>query len=527
MKGCSEKFWGRLLHYGQPTGGRCQQRAGATAIGDRSCSNNHSNLTSAREHLYLRSGSTNSCCSWVSPKCFSWRPLPRKLTALRSPASRWWDVAAATPTEPADLNCFFCTRATAFEGKCYKLTLEEPQRLVMERVALLLQRQQQEQIGQQQQQQKQSSGLEALLPLSMPPLLSRFLSTRDDIKTLRSLLIEQQQGHSSNSARNCEESTDTDLVELQHEEDALAADLAELLLQHADSIAAAAKNGQQPAKRRPGGQAGDEEEVVLEVLAGVGGEEAAQFAGELFGMYEALAAAKGWSFESLEKHKSAEGGGLRRARAVVTGCGVSELLPLEAGVHRVQRVPSTDAKKRLQTSTAAVTVLPCVSEAEVDMSSCNIRIENMRASGPGGQSVNKSETAVRATHIPTGLSVCMQETSSQADNRKRALLLLRHMLQQRMQQQHQQELHAAAGAQMGSKDRSEKIRTYNFPSDCVRDHRCSEAVPGVRQFLETAEGLPLLLRQLHAKRQQHLLAQAVEAMQLLLQQHHVPKFPSA
>lgn len=403
MKGCSEKFWGRLLHYGQPTGGRCQQRAGATAIGDRSCSNNHSNLTSAREHLYLRSGSTNSCCSWVSPKCFSWRPLPRKLTALRSPASRWWDVAAATPTEPADLNCFFCTRATAFEGKCYKLTLEEPQRLVMERVALLLQRQQQEQIGQQQQQQKQSSGLEALLPLSMPPLLSRFLSTRDDIKTLRSLLIEQQQGHSSNSASNCEESTDTDLVELQHEEDALAADLAELLLQHADSIAAAAKNGQQPAKRRPGGQAGDEEEVVLEVghilllqlplllplcisccswtcswcicycccaccchsccccfyhfvrrwkhlcvcltdliglftplaatsvaslwllllllqvLAGVGGEEAAQFAGELFGMYEALAAAKGWSFESLEKHKSAEGGGLRRARAVVTG----------------------------------------------------------------------------------------------------------------------------------------------------------------------------------------------------------------
>lgn len=134
----------------------------------------------------------------------------------------------------------------------------------MERVALLLQRQQQEQIGQQQQQQqKQSSGLEALLPLSMPPLLFRFLSTRDDIKTLRSLLIEQQQGHSSNSATNFEESTDTDLVELQHEEDVLAADLAQLLLQHADSIAAAAKNEQQPAKKRPGGQA--DEEVVLEV----------------------------------------------------------------------------------------------------------------------------------------------------------------------------------------------------------------------------------------------------------------------
>ncbi|OEH77971.1 peptide chain release factor [Cyclospora cayetanensis] len=266
-------------------------------------------------------------------------------------------------------------------------------------------------------------------------------------------------------------------------EGAVVAEISDLLLQHAEVLAAVAE-GRTSARNKHKRSEASTDEAMLEVLAGVGGEEAAQFASELFGMYGALAERQGWRFDVLERNKSAEGCGLKNAKALVSGHGVGVLLVLEAGVHRVQRVPSTDAKRRLQTSTAAVTVLPCVSEVEVDMSPSSLRIESMRASGPGGQSVNKSETAVRVTHLPTGLSVCMKDTSSQ----------------------------------MGGKYRSEKIRTYNFPSDCVRDHRISQHVANVREFLGSADGLPQLLNELYMQHQKVVLNETLQAIQSIVEQ---------
>ncbi|KAL8275338.1 hypothetical protein Esti_000787 [Eimeria stiedai] len=495
-------------------------------------------ITMARGCVYpgLRCVYRNNCLFIKKSSAAAYTALqPNLRVAARAAAA-----AAGSPAAATSASCRYSTAAVGADTDWGVLTLEEPQRLILERIASLLQEQQQQrqqqqqqqpESHQQQQQQQQRqrhcfhTDPETFLPPTVTAALSRFLIVRNDARAWRALLLEQQhqqqqqqqqqQQHSSSSAL----SNDDEMLELQQEEEALAAELASLLLLHAEDLAAAAAaDGRLPPRKRQAHSQGGKEEAMLEVLAGVGGEEASLFARDLFGMYEVFASHQGWQFETVELHKSQEGGGIRRAKAIIAGEGVCALLPLEAGVHRVQRVPQTDGKQRVQTSTAAVTVLPCPSEAEVDMRPCSLRIECMRASGPGGQSVNKSETAVRVTHLPTGLSVCMQETSSQVDNRQRALLLLRHLLQQRMQQAQQQLLHAAAGEQMGRKDRSEKIRTYNFQGDFVKDQRSSGFLPNVRGFLENAEGLLPLLRQLFNAQQQNKLHDTVEALRRLVQE---------
>ncbi|KAL8429277.1 hypothetical protein Efla_005554 [Eimeria flavescens] len=463
-----------------------------------------------RMRLQGSSSRQQNVFSSFAPPCV----LQRMHTAAAAAAAVAAPAAASAAAAAAAASCRFSTAAAAGEASC-ALTLEEPQRLALESVALTLQQQQQRQ-----QQQRQQAELEALIPPAVAAALCRFLAVRNDVQAWRALLLEQQQQQQENTSSSSVVEADEQMAELQQEEEALAAELSSLLLLHAEEIAAAAAaaaEGHSPSRKKLNNAQKPTEEAMLEILAGVGGEEAGSFASELFEMYAAFAEQQGWGFAVLEKHKSQEGNGIRSARAIVSGEGVLSLLPLEAGVHRVQRVPATDAKRRMQTSTAAVTVLPCLSEAEVDMSPSKLRIECMRASGPGGQSVNKSETAVRVTHIPTGLSVCMQETSSQTDNRQRALLLLRHMLQQRMQQQQQQLLHAAAGAQMGRKDRSEKIRTYNFQADFVKDQRSARQVSNVRAFLEQADGLLPLLTELFNRQQQNKLRDTTAALQRLAQ----------
>ncbi|PFH34359.1 peptidyl-tRNA hydrolase domain-containing protein [Besnoitia besnoiti] len=223
-------------------------------------------------------------------------------------------------------------------------------------------------------------------------------------------------------------------------------------------------------------------DAVLEIQAGVGGEDAALFSRDLFGMYEAFAASRG-----LDAFR---------------------FLSLEAGIHRVQRVPPTEARGRMQTSATAVTVLPRSSNLEdrIDLSPPNLKIDFMRASGPGGQSVNKSETAVRITHKPTGTSVHCMRTQSQTENKSLALELLRAQLLQQLVRQAMEERGKALDAQKGSKDRSEKIRTYNFQRDVVTDHRCRMHVQGVKNFLDSSDGLLPILEVLMQSREDAQIA---------------------
>ncbi len=227
----------------------------------------------------------------------------------------------------------------------------------------------------------------------------------------------------------------------------------------------------------------DKRDVIVEIHAAAGGQEASLFASDLYRMYQRYAQEQGWSVDILDSNPS-DLGGFSRIAFSVDGRNAFSKLKFEAGVHRVQRVPETEAQGRIHTSTATVAVLPQADEVEVNIKEDELRIDIFHAGGHGGQNVNKVATAVRIVHEPTGITVVCQDERSQYKNKSKAMTILRSRLYSAEQERHQAEISNNRKAQIGSGDRSEKIRTYNYPQDRITDHRISLSTHGIQRLMD-------------------------------------------
>ena len=250
--------------------------------------------------------------------------------------------------------------------------------------------------------------------------------------------------------------------------------------------------------------AADEKNAILEIRAGTGGGEAALFAGGLFRMYHRYAELKRWRVEILSASEGTSGG-YKEIVAEIAGRGVFARLKFESGVHRVQRVPETETQGRVHTSAATVAVLPEAEDVDVDINETDLKIDTMRAQGAGGQHVNKTESAVRITHLPTGTIVVVQDERSQHKNRARAMMLLRSRIYDAQRQKRDAERAADRRAQVGSGDRSERIRTYNFPQGRLTDHRIHLTLYKLDKVM-TGEALDEVIDALVTQHQAGLLA---------------------
>ena len=249
----------------------------------------------------------------------------------------------------------------------------------------------------------------------------------------------------------------------------------------------------------------DEKNAILEVRAGTGGDEAGLFAAELFEMYRRYAALHGWRFEVMEVSEN-DVGGMKEGIATITGANVFARLKYESGVHRVQRVPATENQGRIHTSAATVAVLPEAEEVDVHVEDKDLRIDVFRASGPGGQSVNTTDSAVRITHLPSGLVVIQQDEKSQLRNKQKAMKILLSRLYDLERGKLHAERSAARKSQVGSGDRSERIRTYNFPQGRVTDHRIGLTLHKIEKVM-LGEALDEVIDALTAEDQAERLAE--------------------
>jgi peptide chain release factor 1 len=248
----------------------------------------------------------------------------------------------------------------------------------------------------------------------------------------------------------------------------------------------------------------DERNVILEIRAGTGGDEASLFAGDLFRMYERYAAKQGWKVEVVSASEGTAGG-YKEIIAEISGRGPFAKLKFESGVHRVQRVPNTETQGRIHTSAATVAVLPEAEEVDIKINDADLKIDTMRSSGAGGQHVNKTESAIRVTHMPSGVVIYVQAERSQHKNKAKAMGMLRAKLYDMERSKLDSERAAERKGQIGSGDRSERIRTYNFPQGRVSDHRINLTLYKLPQIME-GEALDEIIQALTTEHQAELLA---------------------